>query len=497
MHAEYCVISTTANNLCIQLDVSVPAATEFVHGAGKSCRVQQDTVAKNALCFVTHDLRGAQSIKVSHTLLKSVLLHDRKCALATFQARSPHQRLRAVAAALTRMGLDDKAEELLEWVEQIPTVVQQEYNQVIHSSPEQQHGNSSDWRQSMIAGNPPQQADESANISSGGPQPEHLLVPASTLRDLTARLAAVEAWAHAFDSQLVRDEGEENRAVLRASELLAAIASQAVPRVPLGQSNQADLDYLCKRQSKLERDLESYQAKVAAEVERAEPELGSIPTPAAASRLVSEEKFLRLVRAVAGNTQKLVRVESMMSTLRARFGEDLPGQPSLPSQRAADPPAEVITQQHIMKLLSMHTHAISQTWHWVSANVRVTQQHAAWLSKVALSATVPGSAHPPPPNASRTDDPAPAVRVDQQSSLPEEPVLHHVEQFLPAVPENEDEGRLSSASVDGKAADAELHLSQPVMEENAQMEQQTNPASHVTTESGGGVVLLSSDSETE
>eukprot|EP00971_Amphidinium_carterae_P097190 1923464-Amphidinium_carterae.1 len=386
MHAEYCVISTTASNLCIHLDVSVPAATEFVRGAGKSCRVQHDTVAKNALCFVTNDLRGAKSIRVPPTLLKSVLLYDRKCALATFQARSPHQRLRAVAAALTRMGLDDKAEEILEW----------EYNQVIQSSPEQQHGTSSTWRRNMTTGPPLQHADEGVAVSSSSHQPALPPVPAATIHELTARLAAVEAWAHAFDSQLVRDENEESRAVLRASELLAAMASQAVrdaqhatatdcnsrldsleARVPLRQSNQADLDYLCQRQSKLERDLESYQAKGVAELERAEPELGSAPATTAASNYVSEDKFLRLVRAVAGNTQKLVRAESMMATLRARTGEDLPGQPSLPSQRAADPQAEAITMQHVMKLLSMHTNAISQTWHWVSANVRVTGHPAA------------------------------------------------------------------------------------------------------------------------
>eukprot|EP00971_Amphidinium_carterae_P352082 6492416-Amphidinium_carterae.2 len=515
MHAEYCVIAGTANNLCIQLNVSVPAATEFARGAGKSCRVQQDTVAKNALCFVTHDLRGAHTIKVSHTLLKSVLLHDRKCALATFQARSPHQRLRAVAAALTRMGLDDKAEELLAWVEQIPTVVQQEYAQVVQSSPEQQRGPSSDWRQNMMVGQVSQPANESPN---GPPQSEQLLVPASMLRDITARLAAVEAWAHAFDSQLVRDEGEESRAVFRASELLAALASQAVrdaqqsavadcrtrldsleARTPLGQSNQADLDYLCQRQSKLERDLESYQARVAAEAERADPELGPAPMAAAASSYVSEEKFLRLVRAVAGNTQKLVRAESMLSALRTQIGNDLPGQPSLPSQRV-DPQADGITQQHIMKLLSMHTNAISQTWSWVSANVRVTQQHAAWLSKAALSPTAPGPgpAHPPSASASRADACVSAVRADQHAS-PEEPVRRSTVPPLPAIPEDEEDVRPLAPRADGSAVNADLHSPQPQIEEEVQAEQRSDPVSHAATEpeSGVGVVLLSSDSEAE
>eukprot|EP00971_Amphidinium_carterae_P324253 6443764-Amphidinium_carterae.4 len=514
MHAEYCVISTTANNLHVQLDVSVPSATTLAHGAGKSCRVQQDTVAKNALCFVTHDLRGAHTIRVSHTLLKSVLLHDRKCALATFQARSSHQRLRAVAAALTRMGLDDKAEEILAWVEQLPTVVQQEYEQAIHSSPESRRAGSPDWRQAMAVGPVGQSAipDEVAPPAAD-PQSDHVQVSATAFRDLTMRLAAVEAWAHAFDSQLVRDESEENRAVLRASELLAAVAKQAVrdaqsaasddclnrvvsleARLPYGQSHQADLDYLCQRQTKLERDLEACQTSVAATAERIEPELGSMSTN---SPYVTEEKFLRLVRAVAGNTQKLVRNEKVLSTLHARLGSDLPGQPSVPHQQMVDQPTDGTTHQHIMKLLDMHTRAISQTWHWVSANVRVTQQHAAWLSKVSSSQIRPD----PVPSGVSTST---ANTSDQTTSagvgLQDPPAANSGQQQVvhAASPLPTDE--VTDGTHDGVHNTDSAAAPQSVQSENAETRltaQQLEAVTSLPEESRDGVVTLSSDSEAE
>eukprot|EP00971_Amphidinium_carterae_P310890 6178330-Amphidinium_carterae.1 len=42
-----------------------------------------------------------------------------------------------------------------------------------------------------------------------------------------------------------------------------------------------------------------------------------------------------------------------------------------------------------MRLLQMHTQAISHTWQWVAANVRVTQQHAVSLRAAVRQKQVP------------------------------------------------------------------------------------------------------------
>eukprot|EP00971_Amphidinium_carterae_P319865 6357947-Amphidinium_carterae.4 len=121
---DRCVFSVVPGTLIVQLKIDAtsepPAPPSLVRGAGKSYRVQQDTVAKNALCFVTSDLKKTNCPSVNIALLRSVLLNDQKCALATFRARSPHQRLTAVAAALGRMGLADKALELLQVAKDAP-----------------------------------------------------------------------------------------------------------------------------------------------------------------------------------------------------------------------------------------------------------------------------------------------------------------------------------------------------------------------------------------
>eukprot|EP00971_Amphidinium_carterae_P210574 4178495-Amphidinium_carterae.1 len=181
---ENCVVEAGQGRFAIQLNVNCadPNPTTPVHGAGRSFRVQQDTVAKNAVAFLWADLECADGLSFSRKFAETVVLRDRKCALATFQASTSTQRLRAFAAALARMGLPDKAQEVLE-----------------------------------LPGHPrnPQGQQEAEATAPKRP------------RVAQVRVRALEAWAHALDSQLTSGEDESDRAAIRARELLDVMAKQA------------------------------------------------------------------------------------------------------------------------------------------------------------------------------------------------------------------------------------------------------------------------------
>eukprot|EP00971_Amphidinium_carterae_P319866 6357947-Amphidinium_carterae.5 len=182
----------------------------------------------------------------------------------------------------------------------------------------------------------------------------------------------MEAWAHALDSQLVQNDSDEASALARTKDLLHVMAQQAVKDVQT--PSQSALDSLACRQLEVEKALESCQSSIAALQEQSlHPELGE--------QVVSDEKFTKLVRAVAGTTQKLIRLEHNLTILAtSRSRDPSSATTSLPS---TPEPTGAAVQQQIMQLLQAHTRAISQTWQWVSANVRVTQQHATWIGNAA------------------------------------------------------------------------------------------------------------------
>eukprot|EP00971_Amphidinium_carterae_P170796 3384783-Amphidinium_carterae.4 len=110
---DKCVFETAQNGVTARLGINAMEGLPVVnYGAARGFRVQRDTVAKNAFHFLSEDLKTiADAQAQSHLVLfQSVLLKDRKCALATFQAKCGVQRFKAMAAALARMGLDDKAD---------------------------------------------------------------------------------------------------------------------------------------------------------------------------------------------------------------------------------------------------------------------------------------------------------------------------------------------------------------------------------------------------
>eukprot|EP00971_Amphidinium_carterae_P016495 326027-Amphidinium_carterae.3 len=89
-----------------------------VHGAGR-CRVQSDAVAANAQRLVLDDLK-AMGFKWEERLLSHILHHDRKCTLACFQAKTRAQRMQALSAALSRMGLHEYSSQLKDRNSQAP-----------------------------------------------------------------------------------------------------------------------------------------------------------------------------------------------------------------------------------------------------------------------------------------------------------------------------------------------------------------------------------------
>eukprot|EP00971_Amphidinium_carterae_P318311 6327195-Amphidinium_carterae.2 len=124
LRAENCLVSIKVPlTFTLRVPADPPAvAVQCVEGGGRSVRVQHDTVAMSALCYVLRDLASIHCTRFSPQFLKSVLMRDRKCALASFRAATPEQRLRSMTAAFRRMGLDDKAEEMVQCIVLLPEV---------------------------------------------------------------------------------------------------------------------------------------------------------------------------------------------------------------------------------------------------------------------------------------------------------------------------------------------------------------------------------------
>eukprot|EP00971_Amphidinium_carterae_P335657 6471629-Amphidinium_carterae.4 len=409
LRADRCALSVSPGCLTVQLTVDTTEGVTFVQGAGKSFRVQHDSVAKTALSLVTSDLHSMQNLQISATLLRFVLTNDRKCALATFQARSPHQRLQALAAALNRMGLSDKALDLTAWAEQ--------HSSNLPSPPAMRDPDIEAVRKGAAG------TREDA-IEVGFPRDQ--LQPNMSERSvqlplLLRRLEAVETWAHALDAQLETDPSTADRAAINARELLDSMAKQAMSdcireqrsdlsdrilsleqqvakqemskadvvsdvqtagssmltNSSLSSTDRADLDLVCNRLVDLEKQTQECKLLVASLQEIIDlKEYGQ-------SDQMPNDKFMRLARAVAGTTQKAMRAEQLVGTLSSQV-ELLRKEVSRAATQSVDP--------QLMQLLQMHTRAISQTWQWVASNVRITQAHAAWIAPCLPTAPSPRTA---------------------------------------------------------------------------------------------------------
>eukprot|EP00971_Amphidinium_carterae_P109056 2159583-Amphidinium_carterae.2 len=211
---ENCVLSSPPHQLSIQMRVDSTAAADVVIGGGRSLRVQRDTVALNALAHLLEDLKQFGCESIESTLLKNLLLRDRKCAMAVFQARSQRQRLQATAAALSRLGLPDKTAEIALLIPRATVDDDLSKRTLSAKMPGRSGytGGASDMGLTV---------DSVGGANFGSQTNEHT-------SKLEGRIMAIEAWAHSLDAQLESDDGLADKATFKARELLDAMALQAV-----------------------------------------------------------------------------------------------------------------------------------------------------------------------------------------------------------------------------------------------------------------------------
>eukprot|EP00971_Amphidinium_carterae_P169646 3361274-Amphidinium_carterae.1 len=531
---------------------------EMVAGAGRFQKVQLDTVARCAHATFLQDLKASQTTFLPARLIEHLLLNDKKCALAVFQAKSRAQRLRAVAAALRRIGMTDMATTLLE-LQHIPDTHRE------LSPPADERRAKPSVQQATTTGASLDPA-ESFLREQLTQQPQNVPVasPPLSIALLADRIAAIETWAHSLDcidgasanlsgarvkeylEQMVHhvcsarldishevkqaqramqekvdaqiDDLRQSLAVQQSAAVdstredalvalklhleqklddieqrmsrstgsgldevtfiplglaecvqqpadgrclyhalaagladgttasmlqaeamqrmhtqkvsgvslsewkawesspsatvdgapappahwggaveIAAVASARRVRIRVFQQMNVDgveghqvvASFGSKGTEKSKRvDLlyssgNHYDLLLVREEDTNSPRMSSVPD-------ITSSNFSKLVRTVAGTTQKVVQLEQSLASLSSRLST-MTQHNVRNSAEQRTPMTDVTPHQHIMTLLEMHTQSIARTWQWVSANVRVTQQHASWLAKVTMSSATTSS----------------------------------------------------------------------------------------------------------
>eukprot|EP00971_Amphidinium_carterae_P284257 5644043-Amphidinium_carterae.1 len=150
-------------------------------------------------------------------LLQHILWHDRKCTLACFQSRCQLQRLLALAAALQRIGLKQQHDALI----QLTTTLRQQPSE----------------KRARVerSGLAMRERDAEAFVST---VPEEVALssspacsPSPKIEALASRIAALEAWAHAFDGTQPDNNPDVNQSLSKATELIQQIAQQSVTKL--------------------------------------------------------------------------------------------------------------------------------------------------------------------------------------------------------------------------------------------------------------------------
>eukprot|EP00971_Amphidinium_carterae_P340722 6479181-Amphidinium_carterae.2 len=247
--------------------------------------------------------------------------NDRKCALACFQAKTKAQRLRALAAGFSRMGLCDHCNYVLTLIGEPAAPVKSERGA---------------------------RASSARTKGSRAPTiPSDL--PSSSSTSLASRITSLETWAHTLDSTL-HEDGQSGESLVRASELLAALAKQV------------SHDYPVRRMEAIEQDIGVLQAAA----QRQQPPPEDRQDSAAedqATLLSSMQADLDLLCSKVATLER----QTLKSDEFAVFSfRDLKQQVVL--LRA--------TSDHTAQLLHMHTQAIRQSWQWIISVIQATQQLA-------------------------------------------------------------------------------------------------------------------------
>eukprot|EP00971_Amphidinium_carterae_P325898 6456441-Amphidinium_carterae.2 len=297
-----------------------PAGLAFLCGAGRYQKVQHDTVARSALAIFADDLKLLQFQEIPQLLVDHLFFSDKKCALAVFQAKSRTQRVRAVAAALQRIGMQDLAARLVDAIPEAAVVRRQSSTNGIAVP--------------SVAAN-----DGAASVPSH--IVENIAVSSEAQLNISNRLAALEVWAHSFDSVQVADDSDSSCALTRASELVSVLVKQAVR------------DYFHDN-----------------------------PIPTTAS--VAEQPHMS-ARASAGLqvnefllADKIKKVEERLSAMEAKLtaasSVTVFDSPAFASSDGVDNAAAQTRQVQQDQLIKMHTEAISRTWQWTSSVILAMMQ---------------------------------------------------------------------------------------------------------------------------
>eukprot|EP00971_Amphidinium_carterae_P152035 3013477-Amphidinium_carterae.1 len=175
------------------------------------------------------------------------------------------------------------------------------------------------------------------------PQARANVGPATPAYQLARRLDAMEAWAHALDAQLTHDSSAASNATVRTRELLDPLARQAM--IDCQAEQRSDLatrisalecnmvrsstsrlgdaladhhgttgsEQVLQRMADLEQRMNDCNILVAKLQELIDlKEYGT-------GELLSHDKLARIVRAVAGATQKTIRAEQQITALSSQI----------------------------------------------------------------------------------------------------------------------------------------------------------------------------------
>eukprot|EP00971_Amphidinium_carterae_P125141 2479569-Amphidinium_carterae.2 len=362
--------------------IDFPSSSDvFVEGAGKVVRVQHDSVSLSVCNIVTQDIPSSYHVQFSAEFIKHLVVHDRKCCLACFQAKTVTQRLHALSAACRRMGLLDKVELLA------PLIL------------------ASRTGQAAPAATP-------ATAASDAPPPT--LQP---LSEVWQRINALEAWAHSWDASNLGD-AEAGPAAVRARELLEAMAKQAAadyaPTWCASHDEVLQLKLLVQSQSHRLQLLESRLAQCSPPGMQLAPPPPLTPSCSSAATAT-----------VAGMNTSPVEQDALVSSMQADLDllcskvSSLERQSLKSDSFAVDCFREMKFQiselrtfaEHASHLIGAHTQAVGQSWQWIISLIQATQETAARVS-VLPSSSLPTT---PPPAAPHRDGAEPVQFGRQQT----------------------------------------------------------------------------------
>eukprot|EP00971_Amphidinium_carterae_P143383 2840771-Amphidinium_carterae.2 len=314
-------------------------------GGGKFHRVQQEAVSQSAASLVSTDL-DPRPCDISGELIAHLLSHDRKCALACFQAKTRTQRLRALAAGLSRMGLSDQSRQVTAMAggKEPRTATQ--------------HGG--DDRASF---RPSASVTQSPDTATTGP---------SQASDISSRLDVLELWAHSQDAANVMVDADDVGATASRSSSFAhiqealvqlidrrvqeAIADSAINMAQLEASHQE-----LNRQPPTSRAPPGLDTTIGWNSSTA-VELGPQDVAAGSAMGILHNPSLRQV---CGRLFSLEKEMAGWASLLEAWKQDANGRLG----------SIVSRFDHVDQLLAMHTQAVRQSWAWLLAVVQTVQQH--------------------------------------------------------------------------------------------------------------------------